>query len=185
MRAWALDSGVVTTVNGSLRAMARRIEHLTTSTWPVQDVYRALVDETYLKDRLKVLGGTDAQLVSFTSSGGQTSYQLKQGVAAEHLPSVAKSLLGGDLVIHRVEAWTEAGHTGTVEVTINGVPGRLDGTIELAEHAGGGSKLTLTGQVKVSIPLVGGKLETMIAEQVAALLDKENEFTTEWLANRG
>ncbi|MET1074401.1 MAG: DUF2505 domain-containing protein [Umezawaea sp.] len=164
--------------------MARRIEHLTTSTWPVQDVYRALVDETYLRDRLAVLGGNDAQLVSFSSADGKTSYQLKQGVSAEHLPSVAKGLLGGDLVIHRAESWTEAGTTGTVEVTLNGVPGRLDGTTVLAEHQGG-SRMALTGQVKVSIPLMGGKLETMIAEQVAKLLDKENEFTTEWLANRG
>jgi len=164
--------------------MARRIEHHTTSTWPVQDVFKALVDETYLRDRLAVLGGTDAQLVSFDKSDAKTSYQLKQGVSAEHLPSVAKSLLGGDLVIHRTEVWTGAGTTGTVEVTLNGVPGRLDGTIVLSEHQGG-TKSTLTGQVKVSIPLMGGKLETMIAEQVAKLLDKENEFTTEWLANRG
>ncbi|MCS7483044.1 DUF2505 domain-containing protein [Umezawaea endophytica] len=164
--------------------MARRIEHHTTSTWPVQDVFQALVDERYLRDRLAVLGGTDAQLVSFSSANGKTSYQLKQGVPAEHLPSVAKSLLGGDLVIHRTEVWTAAGTTGTVEVTLNGVPGRLDGTIVLAGDAGG-SRTTLTGQVKVSIPLMGGKLEAMIAEQVSALLDKENEFTTEWLANRG
>ncbi|MEO6084865.1 MAG: DUF2505 domain-containing protein [Umezawaea sp.] len=164
--------------------MARRIEHQTTSTWPVQDVFKALVDESYLRDRLAVLGGTDPQLVSFSSTDGKASYQLKQGVSAEHLPSVAKGLLGGDLVIHRAEVWTEAGTTGTVEVTLTGVPGRLDGTIVLAEHASG-SRMTLTGQVKVSIPLMGGKLETMIAEQVTKLLDKENEFTTEWLANRG
>lgn len=163
--------------------MARRIEHRTTSTWPVQDVFTALVDESYLRDRLAVLGGTDARLVSYDAADGRTSYQLKQGVSAEHLPSVAKGLLGGDLVIHRAEVWTGAGTTGTVEVTINGVPGKLDGTLVLADHAGG-SSLTLTGQVKVSIPLMGGKLETMIAEQVAKLLDKENEFTTEWLANR-
>jgi hypothetical protein len=163
--------------------MARRIEHQTTSTWPVQDVFKALVDERYLRDRLTVLGGRDARLETFGSTNGKTSYQLKQGVPAEHLPSIAKGLLGGDLVIHRAEVWTEAGSTGSVEVTLNGVPGRLDGTFVLVEHAGG-SRLTLTGQVKVSIPLMGGKLETMIAEQVAELLDKENEFTTEWLANR-
>ena len=32
---------------------------------------------------------------------------------------------------------------------------------------------------------MGGKLEKLIAEQVAVLLDKESEFTSEWLANRG
>jgi hypothetical protein len=163
--------------------MARRIEHRTTSTWPAQDVFRALVDETYLRDRLAVLGGTGAELVSFTRSGPETSYELKQGVPAEHLPSIARGIVGGDLVIHRSEAWREPDLTGTVEVTINAVPGRLDGTMALQDAPGGGSTLTLTGQVNVGIPLVGGKLETVIAEQVAELLDRESAFTSRWLEN--
>ncbi|MFI9813085.1 DUF2505 domain-containing protein [Saccharothrix variisporea] len=164
--------------------MARRIEHLTTSRWPAADVYSALVDETYLRDRLDVLGGTGAALIAFDKADGTTSYQLKQGVPADKLPSMARSVLGGDLIIDRAESWTEAGYTGTVEVTLNGVPGRLDGTFTVADAAGGGSELTLVGQVKVSIPLMGGKLESLIVEQVALLLDKESEFTAEWLARR-
>ncbi|MBP2339558.1 DUF2505 domain-containing protein [Saccharothrix coeruleofusca] len=161
--------------------MARRIEHLTTSSWPARDVFAALVDEDYLRERLEVLGGKDAALEAYTSAGGTTSYQLRQGLSAEQLPSMARGVLGGDLVIHRAEAWTEAGRTGTAEVTIDGVPGRLDGTLTVADR-GEGCALTLTGQIKVSIPLVGGKIEAMIAEQVVKLLDRENEFTSAWLA---
>ncbi|MBM7812536.1 DUF2505 domain-containing protein [Saccharothrix algeriensis] len=164
--------------------MARRIEHLTTSRRPASEVFSALVDETYLRDRLAALGGVGAELVAFTRTDATTSYQLKQGVAADRLPPVARGVLGGDLVIDRAESWTEAGHAGTVEVTLNGVPGRLDGTITLADAAGGGSELTLVGQVKVGVPLLGGKLEGLIAEQVALLLDKEAEFTDAWLARR-
>jgi hypothetical protein len=162
--------------------MARRIEHHTTSPHSAEKVFGALVDETYLRDRLAAIGGTNAELVSFSSSDGKASYELKQGVPAEHLPSMAKSLLGGDLVIKRVESW--AAGAGTVEVTLSGVPGRVDGGFTVTDN-GSGSKVTLTGEVKVSIPLMGGKLEKVIAEQVAVLLDKESEFTSEWLANRG
>lgn len=175
---------VVTTANGSLRDMARRIEHHTTSPHSAEAVFGAMVDETYLRDRLAEIGGDNAELLAYTSTPDQTTYQLKQGVPAEHLPSLAKSVLGGDLVIQRAETWTAAGHTGTVEVTISGVPGRLNGTFTLTPNGGAGSKLTLQGQVKVSIPLMGGKLEGMIAEQVIVLLNKESEFTAEWLANR-
>ncbi|RKT57936.1 DUF2505 domain-containing protein [Saccharothrix australiensis] len=164
--------------------MARRIEHLTTSRRPASDVYSALVDDAYLRDRLAALGGVGAELVAFNRTDTTTSYQLRQGIPAEKLPSVARGVLGGDLLIDRAESWTEAGYAGTVEVTLGGVPGRLDGTITLADAAGGGSELTLVGQVKVGIPLVGGKLESLIVEQVAVLLDKEAEFTTEWLARR-
>ncbi|MEU4802309.1 DUF2505 domain-containing protein [Actinosynnema sp. NPDC023587] len=164
--------------------MARRIEHLTTFPRPASEVYAALVDESHLRDRLAALGGVDAALVAFTTTEGTTSYQLKQGVPADRLPPVARGVLGGDLVIDRAESWTEAGRAGTVEVTLNGVPGRLDGTFTLVDTAGGGSELTLAGQVKVGIPLMGGKLEGLIAEQVAVLLENETEFTTEWLARR-
>ncbi|WP_207310593.1 DUF2505 domain-containing protein [Lentzea alba] len=162
--------------------MARRIEHHTTSPHSAEKVFGAMVDETYLRDRLAAIGGTNAELVSFSYADGKASYELKQGVPAEHLPSVAKSLLGGDLVIKRVEIW--AAGAGTVEVTLSGVPGRLDGAFTITGN-GSGSKVTLTGEAKVSIPLMGGKLEKVIAEQVVVLLDKESEFTTQWLANRG
>ncbi|MBY8847948.1 DUF2505 domain-containing protein [Saccharothrix longispora] len=161
--------------------MARRIEHRTTSPRTAAEVYAALVDEGYLRDRLAVLGGRDAELVAFRKTGQSTTYQLKQGVAAEHLPSFARGVLGGDLVITRTETWTAAGLTGTIEGVLNGVPGRLEGTITLTDTASG-SDLTLTGQTKVGIPFVGGKVEALIAEQVAVLLDKESGFTTEWLA---
>ena len=162
--------------------MARRIEHHTTSPHSAEKVFGAMVDETYLRDRLAAVGGNDAELVTYSTAGDRTSYQLRQGVPAEHLPSIAKSLLGGDLVIQRQENW--AAGAGTVEVTLNGVPGQLKGAFTITGN-GSGSKTTLTGEVKVSIPLMGGKLEKLIAEQVAVLLDKESEFTSEWLANRG
>ncbi|SMD06155.1 DUF2505 domain-containing protein [Lentzea albidocapillata] len=162
--------------------MARRIEHHTTSPHSAEKVYGAMVDETYLRDRLAAIGGKDAQLVTYSSTGENTSYQLKQGVPAEHVPSAVKAALGGDLVIQRTEAW--AAGAGTVEVAVNGVPGRLEGSFTVLDN-GSGSKLTLSGEVKVSIPFLGGKIEKLIAEQVAILLDKENEFTSQWLANRG
>lgn len=174
---------MVTTVNGSLRDMARRIEHRTTSRWPARDVYAALVDEGHLRDRLAVLGGKGAELVAFTTTGQTTTYQLRQGVDAADLPPVARGALGGDLVITRTETWTEAGPAGTIEGLLGGVPGRIEGAITLADTAGG-SELHLVGQVEVGIPLLGGKVEKMVVEQVARLLDKETGFTSDWLARR-
>jgi hypothetical protein len=162
--------------------MARRIEHHTTSPHSAEKVFGAMVDETYLRDRLAAIGGTNAALMSFDSTGERTSYQLKQGVPAEHVPSAVKAVLGGDLVIQRTETW--AAGVGTVEVAVSNVPGRLEGSFTLLDN-GSGSKLTLSGEIKVSIPFVGGKIEKLIAEQVAVLLDKESEFTSQWLANRG
>ncbi|ACU40559.1 DUF2505 domain-containing protein [Actinosynnema mirum] len=165
--------------------MARRIEHLTETTWPAADVYTALVDESYLRARLEVLGGSGAALLSHAVTATGVAYELRQGVSSADLPPIASKVLGGDLVITRAESWTEAGRTCTSRVDITGVPGELDGAMTVADKPGGGSTITLTGQVKVKIPLVGGKVEEMVVEQVAKLLDKETEFTSQWLARRG
>ncbi|WP_394615139.1 DUF2505 domain-containing protein [Lentzea sp. JNUCC 0626] len=162
--------------------MARRIEHHTTSPHSAEKVFGALTDETFLRDRLAAIGGPGSTLVTFDQTDERTSYQLKQGVPAEHVPSAIKAALGGDLVINRTETW--AAGAGTVEVLVQGVPGRLEGSFTVLDN-GSGSKLTLSGEVKVGIPFLGGKIEKLIAEQVAVLLDKESEFTSEWLANRG
>lgn len=164
--------------------MARRIEHLTSSTWPAAEVFAALVDPEYLRDRLAAIGGARAELVSHQVTEGRTEYQLRQGVAAADLPSAARGFVGGDLVFERTEVWravSEDDHTGSVRVTIASVPGQLTGALRLVA-AGEGSRLTLAGEVKVGIPLLGGKLEELVASQVSKLLDRESEFTAAWLA---
>ncbi|WP_199441603.1 DUF2505 domain-containing protein [Umezawaea beigongshangensis] len=164
--------------------MARRIEHLTTYPWTARDVFGALTSEDHVRDRLAALGGNGAELISFSGGNGETRFELKQGVSAEHLPPVARNVLGGDLVIQRTETWRADDLAGAVEVTLGGVPGRLDGSSRLADTGERASAMTLSGQVRVSIPLVGGKVEGLIVEQVVELLDAEARFTSEWLARR-
>ncbi len=63
------------------------------------------------------------------------------------------------------------------------MPGEIRGRSRIAA-AGSGSALVVTAQVKVSIPLIGGKLEKVVAEQVEKLLAAEAEYAEKWLAGR-
>ena len=49
---------------------------------------------------------------------------------------------------------------------------------------GDGAELVITAEVKVSIPLIGGKIEKVVAEQVTKLLAAEAEYAEKWLAER-
>jgi hypothetical protein len=60
------------------------------------------------------------------------------------------------------------------------VPGEIKSRSRLA-----GGELVITAEVRVGIPLVGGKLEGVIAEQVGKLLAAESEFAGKWLAEHG
>ncbi len=63
---------------------------------------------------------------------------------------------------------------------IPGAPVSLSGTAVLV--AGDrGARLQFTATVEVRIPLVGGKVENFIGNQLVELLIAEQRFTTAWL----
>ena len=64
---------------------------------------------------------------------------------------------------------------GTWKADIPGAPARLGGTMRL-EPTASGSRYTIEGDVKVSVPLIGGRAETFIAEMVKKLAAKENDL---------
>ena len=164
--------------------MARRIEHRSRFTRDAAAVHAALVDPGYLKARLAVLGGKDAELLDHRQAGDQVEYRLKHGVEAHDLPSAVRVLLGGDLTIDRAETWRPAGsgYAGTVKVTIPGMPGELAARMTLGDLAPEGSEWVIDGSVRIPIPLVGGKAEESVSGQILKLLDAEHEFTQKWLA---
>jgi hypothetical protein len=55
--------------------------------------------------------------------------------------------------------------------------------MQLHEGAGG-SEFTLQADVTVHLPLIGGRIEEIVVEQVRNLMAAETEFTREWLRSR-
>ncbi len=64
---------------------------------------------------------------------------------------------------------------------IPGKPGDMRGTVALRE-SGGTTTETVDLTVKVGIPLVGGKLEGLIADLLLKALRAENTVGRAWLA---
>jgi Protein of unknown function (DUF2505) len=64
--------------------------------------------------------------------------------------------------------------------SVTHAPGHLGGQYFLSE-TDTGSKMRLTGECKVYIPFVGGKLEQLILHGMKGLFDAEEEFTADWI----
>ncbi|GAA0505487.1 hypothetical protein GCM10011581_32490 [Saccharopolyspora subtropica] len=172
--------------------MARRIEHRSTSEWPAARVYEALIDIDYLTDRLAGLGGDNAALVQHVATDDGTRFQLHHGVPADSLPALARTVVGGDLQIDRSESWRQAedgSFAGEIAAEIAGAPCTITGSMwlrDISERTGPAvSEFVVSGNVRVNVPFVGGKLEDLVVDQVQKLLAAEEQFTTEWLARRG
>ena len=164
--------------------MAQTISHRAGWDADAESVYRVLVDADHLEARLKELGGKDPALLERTVDDSGARLKLRHSVAVEFLPSVMRRFTGGDLVLDRVETWTPeegGGYRGTFEVTVRGLPGKLTGTQALHDVEGG-SQSSVDGKAEVPVPLVAGRIESIVNEQVTALLEGEDEFTRRWMA---
>jgi Protein of unknown function (DUF2505) len=166
--------------------VSTRIAHRATWDVPAEEVYAELVDGDHLRARLEELGGKDPALVEHSVDASGARLELRHSVPVEFLPTAVRRFTGDDLVLDRVETWRvrqDGGYDGTFEVTVRGLPGTMTGTQELTD-SGGGAVTEIQGEATVSVPVVGGRIEKVVVEQVGALLDAEDAFTRRRLEKR-
>ncbi len=167
--------------------MSRRIDYRSSSEYPADDVAAVMLDEEYLRARLERLGGPGAALLEHhLDDGGGGRYRIRHGVDQAALPSFVAALVSGNLVIDRTEGLQRRGpgqYGGEVQVRIPGTPATATGSLVLRD-TGARSELHVTADVTVQVPFLGGKIESVIAEQVQLLLAAETAFTLDWLARK-
>jgi hypothetical protein len=151
---------------------------------PPAAVYALLTDREFLEGRLEATGGTDPAVVSLDTATDTAKVVTRQSIPSSVLPSVVASMISGDPVTERTENWRADGdgYRADFGVVIKGAPASLKGTMSLTA-SGTGSTLKVDGEAHVPIPLFGGKIEAIVAEQVDSLLTKENAYTAKALAS--
>lgn len=119
----------------------------------------------------------DVQKSEVTIDG--TTVTIDQTQGADRIPGFAKKFVGNEIRILQEEHWTSPAH-GDVTVTIPGKPGKIAGSIDVVA-AGDGVTETVALEITVSIPLVGGKIESLIGEKLTHSLETENRVGRSWL----
>ncbi|MGN6338491.1 DUF2505 domain-containing protein [Mycobacterium sp.] len=153
----------------------------------VDDVHRAFTDANYWRARLAG-SGVDVATLESLSVGDEDTVEVVtlQVIRSDKLPGMVTQLHSGDLRIRREETWgpvTGGAATGSVMGSIVDAPVNLAGSavLEPIEETGG-ARLTFRATVQVRVPIIGGKLENIIGNQLAELIAAEQRFTTEWIA---
>src|SRR6185437_13389990 len=155
--------------------MARSIDYRSTLAFPAEKVFATMTDPEYLRARLRELGGPGSALLEHEASPEAARYRLKQGLSQSDLPPIVGKVMNGDLSIERTESLRRAepgSYAGDVDVKIANAPAAAAGTMSLAD-AGDGSEFGVHADVTVKVPLFGGKIEEIVAEQVRRLLEAE------------
>lgn len=145
---------------------------------PPHVVHAMLADPAFREQVCLAQRGTDVRVEVQPAAGGM-SVLVDQTQPADDVPAFARKIVGDRIRILQSESWSSPTEA-TVEVTIPGKPGRFTGTVTL-EPDGGGTVETVAGEVAVDLPLVGGRLERLVAELLGAAIDKEQVTGRAWL----
>lgn len=152
---------------------------------PPADVAAMLADPAFVEDKCRRTGAIEQTVEVDGDAGGAFTVTTVRTMPTDDFPDVARKFVGETVVIKQVDSWHAAGadgsRTGDVRLKIAGAPVELLGTMTLTP-AGGGTVQELLGDLKASVPLLGGKLEKAAAPAVVMALRKEGEVGREYLA---
>jgi hypothetical protein len=143
----------------------------------VEAVYGLLADEDFRTESCANQGATDYSVTVEVNGEGSTVTIIR--TQAAEMPDFVKKLTGSTVKVKQTEVWSAPDASGTrtadVKVSIIGQPAEMIGTAKLFAREGG-SDFTVDGDVKVSIPFIGKKIEPEVAKAIRASLREEVEY---------
>jgi carbon monoxide dehydrogenase subunit G len=100
----------------------------------------------------------------------------------DDLPGFARTFAGASTRAVQRETWTNTSG-GELQIEAPGKPMSMRGTIRL-EPDGAGTTEVVELEIKVKVPLIGGKLEKLMADKVTAGMDAEHQAGTAYLSGK-
>jgi hypothetical protein len=151
--------------------MTKRMTHQLTYDAPLAAVSAMLGDQAFLEEVCAYQRVTSAT-VAVVEADGVRTVTIDQVQAARGIPSFAKKFVGETINVVQTVTWTSPEHAD-LAIVIPGKPGDIAGTLSLTE-SGGVTTETVDLTVKIGIPLVGGKIEGLIADLLRKAFEAEN-----------
>lgn len=158
--------------------MATKLSYDLTYDAPLTAVGEMLMDPAF-RERVCDAQGAIRRTVSIGPDGGGMKVVVDAVQLAHGIPGFAKKFVGDEIQLVQTEQWSDL-ETGRVEVVIPGKPGQMTGTIGLRE-SGGTTTETVQMEIRVGIPLVGGKIEALISDLLRKALRAENTVGRQYL----
>jgi hypothetical protein len=162
-----------------MSGMATRMTYDLTYEASLTDVGEMLMEPAF-REQVCDAQGALRKSVTVGQDGAGMKVVIDTVLPATGIPGFAKKFVGDEINLVQTEKWSDI-EDGTVDVTIPGKPGQMTGTMTIRE-SGGTTTETVDMEIRVSIPLVGGKIESLIADLLRKALKAENRVGRQYLA---
>jgi hypothetical protein len=148
---------------------------------PPDEVYAMLASPAFRRQACAAMEviSADVQLDPDPGGGDGFTLVIDQLQNTKDLPGFARTFAGESTRAIQREVWLSK-ESGNLSIDSPGKPASATGTIRL-DPAGAGTTEVVELEIKVKVPLIGGKLEKLMADKVAAGMDLEHTVGTIWL----
>lgn len=125
-------------------------------------------DRTFHDRKYKEVAAIECELLEEAKTEARCSVKYRLVMKSDApLPEVAKKVFGDNVKLVQQDVWDIAKRTGRIDIEIKGVPIKVGADMKLIEEDGKGVNV-LTWTVTCSIPLVGGRIEAALIEDIKA-----------------
>ncbi len=132
----------------------------------VAKVWAMYSDRAFFEKKYAATGCTNVEVLDYKTSDKGFSITVRYDSKSDApLPDFAKKFMAERITVTQTDAWDAASKTGKITTELKGVPMKLSADMKL-EAAGKGAVNKMLWTLSSGIPLVGGKLESILAEDV-------------------
>jgi carbon monoxide dehydrogenase subunit G len=157
---------------------AMKFRHELSYDAPPDAVFEMLADPEFRKRSCAAMEVISADVQLERADDG-FSLVIDQLQNTRDLPPFARAFAGDSTQAIQREVWRSRTE-GSLSIESPGKPTSASGTIRL-QPVGAGTREVVELEIKVKVPLIGGKLEKLMAEKVTAGMDVERTVGATWL----
>lgn len=145
-----------------------------------EDIFETVTDPQFLVDRCTALGSLEANC---ESDGEPLPKVTVQRTEAAELPPIMKKIVGAEQKMETVEQWseTEESYDSHSLTSIAGTPIKIE-VAQCLYNTENGSEVSVEMTVTAKIPLLGSKVEPMVASKVRKEMLREFAYIDQSLS---
>ena len=148
-------------------------------------VFAMLTDEAFQKRKCAATGALESEVAIERFPDGGATIRTVRTMPTDQVPDFARTFVGRTIDIVQTDDFgaPDPGgrREGTVVVELRGAPIRFAGSLTLGPSPEG-SVETLDGDIKASVPIIGGRMEKALEPALLAAIRVEQREGTAWLA---
>jgi hypothetical protein len=164
----------------------RSVDFSVDSSATVEQLHSAFSEESYWLARLANFGGFGRLDSLIIDSDGATKVIIVQDLHHEGLPGLVAKFFPREWQVVQTETWSpidDGRVRGEISIVSHGAPGSGLGRVVLAP-AKNGSRLSCSATVEFNVPLVGGKIESLISRLLAQQISGLQSYTVKWITEQ-